>query len=160
MSHHNLVYGIHFSVSDVDGNLLDQSEEAHPLYFLAGHGALLPKLEEMVIGMTEGEKRQLTLEPEDAYGEYDEENIQVVQRSEFPAEIELEEGLELLAEEDDGEVRPFVVDQIEGDEVTIDFNHALAGETLTFEVHLIERRLATEEEIAHGHVHGAHGHHH
>ena len=156
------VVTIHYTLNDKDGNLLDTTYDETPMEFLTGQGEILAKLESEIITMPLNSKKKIVLQPEEAYGSYDPEDIQVINRDELPEDIELEIGAELLAEVDeseeddddeDGEVSCFI-SKINGDEITLDFNHPLAGKSLHFEVELIGVRNATKEELAHGHVHG------
>lgn len=154
----NQVLTIHYILKDADGEVLDSTyeDEEGPMEFLTGHDEILPKLEAAILTMTKGSKKKVVLAPEDAYGDYDPENIEVVKKDELPEDIELEIGTELIAEVDDDEdaEATCTISQIEGDEVTLDFNHPLAGQSLYFEVELLDMREATPEELAHGHVHG------
>ena len=124
--------------------------------FITGSGELLPKLEAEIITMPLNGKKKIVLQPAEAYGDYDPEDIQVVKRDELPDDIELEIGTELLAEveEDAEEELSCFISKIDGDEITLDFNHPLAGKSLHFEVELTGMRPATQEELEHGHVHG------
>jgi FKBP-type peptidyl-prolyl cis-trans isomerase SlyD len=156
----NQVVSINFTVKDVEGNVLDSTGGDQPFLFLSGHSQILPKLEENIDQMLIGSKKEVTLSPDEAYGDYDDKAVQVVQRSEFPENTKLEEGMDFMAQTPEGNKIPFVIKDIKGDEVTIDFNHPLAGQTLKFEVELLDKREATQEELSHGHAHGGDGHHH
>jgi FKBP-type peptidyl-prolyl cis-trans isomerase SlyD len=106
------------------------------------------------------EKKTVELAAKDAYGEFNKDAIQVASRENFPKEAKLEIGMEYMASMENGQHMPFVISKIDGDEITVDFNHPLAGQDLTFEVEITEIREATAEELEHGHVHGPGGHHH
>ena len=136
------------------GEVFDSSEGRDPLTFLVGHKQMIPGFEEELMGAEKGERRTFTLEPERAYGERIPEAIQQIP-SEMFGEITPEPGMTLMSD-----VGPFNVVSVEGDTVTVDFNHKLAGETLQFSVEVVDVRAATEEEIAHGHAHGPGGHNH
>ena len=155
----DVVAAVHYTGTLDDGEIFDSSRERDPLHFLVGHDNMIPGFEEEMMGATVGEKRTFTLEPERAYGEHDSEGVQKLPRSAFPDEMPIEVGLKLAAETESGPL-PFTIRSVDGDEVTIDFNHDLAGKSLTFEVEVMELRASTDEERAHGHVHGPHGHHH
>ncbi len=136
------------------GEVFDSSEGRDPLTFLVGHKQMIPGFEDELLGAEKGERRTFTLEPERAYGERIPEAIQQIP-SEMFGDITPEPGMTLMSD-----VGPFNVVSVEGDTVTVDFNHKLAGETLQFSVEVVDVRAATEEEIAHGHAHGPGGHNH
>ena len=136
------------------GEVFDTSEGRDPLSFLVGHQQMIPGFEEELMGAEKGERRTFTLEPERAYGEKIAEAVQQIPAEMF-GDITPEPGMTLMSD-----VGPFNVVSVEGDTVTVDFNHKLAGETLQFSVEVVDVRAATEEEIAHGHAHGPGGHHH
>ncbi len=140
----------------VEDELIDQGE----LDYLHGHRNIVQGLEEALEGKAAGERVVVSVAPEKGYGLYDPEGVQVVEREAFPADAELVEGAMFYAEDSHGNPMPFTVLNVDGKEVTIDFNHALAGETLNFDVTLVAIRPATAEELEHGHAHGVHGHHH
>ena len=154
------IASIHYVLKDEDGNILDSTVSREPFSFLSGREQILPKLEEAIATMLINTKKEITLQPAEAYGEYVEEAVQKANRSDFPENVELKEGMEFYASSPDGQNMPFTVQSIEGDAVTIDFNHPLAGKTLTFEVELVDVRDATPEELSHGHAHGPEGHEH
>ena len=136
------------------GEVFDTSEGRDPLTFLVGHKQMIPGFEEELMGAKKGERRTFTLEPERAYGEKIAEAVQQIPTEMF-GDITPEPGMTLMSD-----VGPFNVVSVEGDTVTVDFNHKLAGETLQFSVEVVDVRAATEEELAHGHAHGPGGHHH
>lgn len=136
------------------GEVFDTSEGRDPLTFLVGHQQMIPGFEEELMGSQKGERRTFTLEPERAYGEKIAEAVQQIPAEMF-GDITPEPGMTLMSD-----VGPFNVVSVDGDTVTVDFNHKLAGETLQFSVEVVDVRPATEEEIAHGHAHGPGGHHH
>lgn len=143
----------------VDGEVLDSSEEAGPLQFLVGYGNIIPGLEREMIGMKIGDSKEVTVQPEDGYGEFDEDAFMDVSRSEFPGDMELEEGLELHVTDDDGNHQAAYVAEFDDKTVKLDFNHPLAGAELHFDVKVVALREPTAEELDHGHVHEG-GHHH
>ena len=136
------------------GEVFDTSEGRDPLTFLVGHKQMIPGFEEELMGAKKGERRTFTLAPERAYGEKIPEAIQQIPIAMF-GDIAPEPGMTLMSD-----VGPFNVVSVEGETVTVDFNHKLAGETLQFSVEVVDVRAATEEELAHGHAHGPGGHHH
>ncbi len=143
----------------VDGELLDSSDEAGPLQFLAGYDNIVPGLEREMIGMKIGESKDVVVAPEDGYGEFDEEGFMDVPRSEFPSDMEIEEGVELNVTDEDGENQYARVESVTDETVRLDFNHPLAGAELHFNVKVVALREPTAEELDHGHVHEE-GHHH
>lgn len=143
----------------VDGEEIDSSKGQDPLQFLVGHGNIISGLEREMIGMKVGESKDVVIQPAEAYGEFDEQAFMDVPRGEFPKDMPLEEGLELSVRDDSGQARYARVDTIDGDNVTLNFNHPLAGDELHFNVKVIGLREPTAEELSHGHVHdGAHHH--
>lgn len=156
----NQVVTISFVLKDDAGLVIEETTKSNPFAFISGSEQILPRLEENIGEMLIGSKRTVVLSPEEAYGNYKDEMIQLVNRSEFPQDITLEEGMDFIADTPDGRQMPFIIRNIEGDDITLDFNHPLAGRTLTFDVELLSLREATPEEISHGHIHGAGGHHH
>ena len=144
----------------VDGEQIDSSEGQDPLQFLVGYGNIISGLERELMGMRVGESKDVTVQATDAYGEFDEEAFMQVPRDQFPKDMPMEEGLELTVRDDSGQSRYARVDAIEGDVVTLNFNHPLAGDELHFNVKVVGLREPTAEELEHGHVHQAGGHHH
>lgn len=157
----DMVVRLDYTLTLSDGEVYDSSEDAGPLEYLQGHGQIIPGLEEALAGMHVGDEKEVVVTPEYGYGEYDPEAMQTLPRDMFPAEMELEEGMtiDLYDEEADEEIEA-VVAEIDDDSIVVDFNHPLAGETLTFHVKIVGVRQATREEIEHGHVHGDGGHAH
>jgi FKBP-type peptidyl-prolyl cis-trans isomerase SlyD len=156
----NQVVTINYVLTDEEGNILDTTSGRDSFSFLSGHDQILPKLEEAIKGMLIHSKKTVVLAPADGYGEYIQEAVQVANRADFPNDVQLDEGMSFMATMPDGNQQQFVIKKIEGDDVTIDFNHPLAGKTLTFEVELVDVRDATPEELSHGHAHGPEGHAH
>lgn len=136
-----------------DGEVLDSSDEAGPLQFLAGYGNIIPGLESEMAGMKIGESKNVTVQPADGYGEFDEEAFTDVPRSEFPADLKLEEGMELHVTDEDGNHQAAYVAEFDDQTVKLDFNHPLAGAVLEFYVKVIALREPTDDELDHGHVH-------
>lgn len=149
-----LDYSLHFG----DGKVVDRSEPGEPLTYLHGEGEIVPGLESALEGLTQGDARQVVVAPAEGYGERDPESVQHVPRTAFPPGFEPTVGMELVAQDDGGDDVPFTIRSVAPDEVTIDLNHPLAGETLHFDVKVLSVRDATAEELEHGHVHGADGH--
>ena len=152
----NKVVSVHYTGSYTDGEVFDTCEGRDPLLFLVGHGQMISGFEQEMLGAEIGEKREFTLSPEKAYGMRDEGAIQKVPKSQFPDDMQLAPGMVLGAQSDRGPVQ-FSVVSVDGDEVTVDFNHQMAGMTLRFSVEVVGIREATREEWAHGHAHGPGG---
>jgi FKBP-type peptidyl-prolyl cis-trans isomerase SlyD len=150
---------IHYILTDDKGEVLDRSERDAPLAYLHGAGNIIPGLEKALAGRGKGDKLEVTVPPEEAYGVHREDLIQQVPRRMFKGVGDLKVGMRLRADSDHGP-QIVTVTNIAGDMVTLDGNHALAGRTLHFAVEIAEVRTATPEEMTHGHVHGAGGHHH
>ena len=155
------VVGIDYSLHLGDGKVIDASAPGEPMTYLHGEGQIVPGLEAALEGLSVGEARQVVLSPDQGYGDHDPSGLQEVQRTAFPPGLEPKVGMELTAEGPDGEPVPFSVREVRPQSVVIDLNHPLAGKTLHFDVTVREVRVATPEEIAHGHAHGpdGHGHH-
>ncbi|MBI5352846.1 MAG: peptidylprolyl isomerase [Chloroflexi bacterium] len=143
----------------VDGEVLDSSDGVGPLQFLAGYDNIVPGLEREMIGMKLGESKDVVVSPEDGYGEFEDEAFMEVPRTEFPADMELEEGVELNVTDEDGKNQYARIESITDETVRLDFNHPLAGAELHFNVKVVALRDPTKEELEHGHVHEE-GHHH
>lgn len=144
----------------VDGELLDSSDEAGPLQFLAGYENIIPGLEREMLGMKIGDSKDVVVKPEDGYGEFDDQAFMDVPRSEFPQDMELEEGMELHVTDEDGQHQAAYVNSFDDQAVQLDFNHPLAGAELHFSVKVVALREPTEEEMDHGHVHEGDEHPH
>jgi FKBP-type peptidyl-prolyl cis-trans isomerase SlyD len=155
----NSVVTLHYTLKDNDGNIIDQSDDGSFLYL---HGAMniIPGLENALTGKTAGDEVSVTVSPEEGYGVKDPERIQEVPKEMFENSDEIAVGTQFHAQSPDGGAIVVTVTEVKDDVVVIDGNHALAGVDLNFDVKVIEVRQASEEELAHGHVHGPHGHHH
>ncbi len=156
----NKVVTVNYKLSDDEGNLIQKTSVDEPFVYLSGNNQILPKLEQEIDSMIIGGKKNIGLNSSEAYGDYDNKAVQDVKRQEFPEGTNLEKGMEFMANTPDGKPVPFVIKEINEDNITIDFNHPLAGKNLNFDVELIDVRDATREEMEHGHVHGMGGHHH
>lgn len=145
-------------VLKVDGEVVDQSESGEPLTYLHGHHNIIPGLERALEGKKAGDSLHVTVQPEEGYGERDEDNVEELDREDFDDEPEV--GETYYAQAEDGTVLPFTVVSIEADKVQVDFNPPLAGMVLHFDVTVKSVRDATHEELEHGHAHieGMHDH--
>ena len=120
-----------------DGTVYDESAAGEPLEFTLGENEVITGFEDAVKGMKVGETKTVTLTPEQAYGQYDDSLVQVVDRSQLPADIDPQVGQYLQAQGSDGSVRTFVITAVTDTTVTVDGNHPLVGKTLTFEITLV-----------------------
>ena len=155
----NTVVTLDYQVHDTEGNLIDAGAE--PLVYVhGGYDGIFPTLEEELQGKEVGASLKLKLEPGEAFGEYDAALVNVEPRDLFPEQIEVGMQFERAAEDDEEEDMLYTITEIEADKVVVDGNHPLAGMALVFDCTVAEVRQATQEELAHGHVHGPGGHHH
>ncbi len=154
----NTVVSFDYVLTSEDGNVIDSNEGAGPLAYIHGQGQIVRGLEDALAGRAVGDKFQVTVSPDKAYGVRDAALVQVVSRDMFESVHELEVGMRFRATLEDGE-HLFTIVSLDGKQVTIDGNHPLAGSTLNFDVTVVNIREATAEELSHGHVHGEGGHH-
>lgn len=155
----NKVVVIDYSLKDDEGSLLDQSSSGEFAY-LHGLKNIIPGLEKALEGKSVGDAVEVRIPPEQGYGIRDEEKIAVVTRDMFPEDANVDVGSQFHAQGDDGEMTVISVTEVNGDNVTVDGNHPLAGIHLNFDVKVIAVRDATADELSHGHVHEPGGHHH
>ncbi len=152
----NTAVTLSYKLFDADNKLIEVSPE--PIVYLhGGHSGIFPKVEAALADKAVGESVSVTLEPEDAFGEYDPELVRLESVSDLPSDVAV--GGYLVAEQDGHEVMWRITDIADGKAV-LDGNHELAGRRLRFDAKVVDVRPATPDEIAHGHVHGPHGHHH
>ena len=154
------VVAIDYTLSNDAGEVIDSSAGAEPLVYLHGAGNIIAGLEKALLGKAVGDELDVSIEPEEAYGEYSAELITNLGREMFEGVDELEVGMQFHASAPDGGMQIVTIRDIDGDQVTIDGNHPLAGQQLNFKVKVASIRAASEEELAHGHVHGEGGHQH
>ena len=150
----NSVVTLDYSVTDPDGELVDAGQE--PLVYLhGGYDDIFPMIEEAVHGKTVGESVVVKMQPDDAFGEYDAELIQVESRKGFPKELQVGMQFEGVPDggEDDDDILIYRVTEIADDKVVLDGNHPLAGMALVFTCTVTAVRPASAEEIEHGHIH-------
>lgn len=150
------VVAMHYTVTDPDGNQLDSSVDGEPLVFMFGHGALIPGLEQALAGKGAGDSFAATIAPADAYGERHDQLVQAVPKNMFEG-MDVAPGMRFRAAGPDGREQSVIILDVTEDEVVVDGNHPLSGIELTFTVEVLKVREATEEELAHGHVHGIEG---
>lgn len=154
----NSVVTLTYEMYDAEGNQIDKTEE--PIAYLhGGYDNILPLVEEALHGKSVGDSIEVTMSPDDAFGEFEPELVRDEDKDGFPADV----AVGMMFEADDpetGEVILFRVTEVEGNKVTVDGNHPFAGMTIRFVAKVTAVREANAEELAHGHVHGEHGHHH
>ena len=154
----NTVVSIDYTLTNDVGEVLDSSKGAEPLAYIHGTGQIIPGLENALVGKQQGDAFKVRIEAPDAYGDRDESRVITANRAQFGGE-EPEVGLQVQAEGPGGSQVLRIV-SVEGDVVTLDGNHPLAGLPLTFDVTVVGVRAATKQELKHGHAHGSHGHDH
>ena len=153
----NTAVTLRFKLADAQGKLIEENKD--PMVYLhGGYGNTLAKIEEALEGQEPGYQTTLALAAEDAFGLRDEDLMRTIPRSQFPPGVKV--GGQLEGQGSDGRKQVFNVVKIKGDTVILDANHPLAGKALRFTLKVTDVRLASEEEVAHQHVHGEHGHHH
>jgi FKBP-type peptidyl-prolyl cis-trans isomerase SlyD len=152
------VVSFQYTLKDDAGEIIDSSEPSEPLAYLHGHGNLVPGLERELEGKNAGDKLNVRISPTDGYGEYSKDLVQKVPRRSLKGIAKITVGMRLHAQTAQGQ-RAVTVTNVIGDMVTIDANHPLAGKNLNFDIDISDVREPTEDELAHGHVHGPGGHH-
>lgn len=155
----NKVITMDYVLTDPEGTVIDESSEGNFAY-LHGFSNIIPGLEVELEGKAVGDELTVVVPPEKGYGERTPEMIQTLNRDQFNPEDPVEVGMQFHASGPDGQMIVVTIADVDGDDVTIDGNHPLAGITLSFNVKIIDVRDASEEEISHGHVHGPEGHDH
>ena len=153
------VVKIHYTLTDDDGEVIDSSEGGEPLEYLHGVGGIVPGLESVLEGKSVGDQIKVSVQPEDAYGEHNDDLLHEVERSHFEGIDDLELGMQFQVDTEGGPMVVTVV-EITDENVTVDGNHELAGVPLNFDVTVREIRDAPPEEIDHGHAHGEGCHEH
>ncbi|SHH80158.1 peptidylprolyl isomerase [Ferrimonas marina] len=152
----NTVVTLHYRLRNAEGELLEESFGAEPMQYLHGAQNMIPGLEKQLTGKQVGDSFKADVEAAEAYGEYEQGLVQAVPLSAFEGVEDIVPGMRFIAETDVGP-RPVVVTEVQDENVIVDGNHPMAGQSLHFEVEVTEVRAATEEELAHGHVHAAGG---
>lgn len=154
------VVSIHYTLTNDAGTVIDSSAGMEPLVYLHGAGNIIPGLENALLGKSAGDRLNVRVTPEEGYGEVMLELIQQVPMEMFQGSDTIEVGMTFQAQDQSGYMQRVEVTAVNGNLVSIDANHPLAGQHLTFDVTVVDVRAATAEELDHGHVHGAGGHHH
>jgi FKBP-type peptidyl-prolyl cis-trans isomerase SlyD len=155
----NKVVSIDYTLTNAQGEVIDSSSGRGPMAYLQGHQNIIPGLESALEGKVAGDSLTVTVAPAEAYGERDDSLRHAVPRKMFEDADQIQVGMQFHTMGDHGPQIVTVVG-VDSEHVTVDANHPLAGETLTFDVTIVEVREASEEEQAHGHVHGPEGHAH
>jgi FKBP-type peptidyl-prolyl cis-trans isomerase SlyD len=143
------VVSFNYTLKDDEGNVIDSSEQGQPLEYLHGYENIIPGLEKALDGKEPGFRKEVVVEPEEAYGAVDPDDIFDIPRSDFPEDMKPEKGMQVLAETQNGDV-PLTVVDVKEDKVVVDANHPLAGMRLHFDVELVDVRPASNEELAEG----------
>ena len=149
----NTVVTIDYKLTNDQAEELDTSDNGEPIVYLHGGDELIDGLERALNNRSAGDQFSVTLTPDEAYGDEDTNLIQIFPIDEFNG-VEIAAGMELQGEDPDGNYRILRVTAVDGDDVHVNMNHPLAGMTLTFDLHVKDVRVATEEELDHGHAHG------
>ena len=153
------VVSFHYTLKNSAGEQLESSFGSDPLMFMEGTGQIIPGLEEAIKSLKAGDKKVITVKAADAYGEIEDDMVVEVPKEKLPKK-DVEVGDRFHADSGDGHAQVVQVTKVTDTHVTIDGNHPLAGQDLTFEVEIDSTREATQEELAHGHAHGPGGHNH
>lgn len=156
----NNIVGIEYTLTDNEGEVLDTSEGRGPLAYVHGKGGIIPGLEEALAGKSVGDELKVVIPPEKGYGPRNNQLLNRVPKEAFGGKLEFELGLQFPVQDQNGQPRMVTIVHMEDEAIIIDANHPLAGVELTFDVKIVEIREATEEELQHGHSHGAGGHQH
>lgn len=153
------VVSIDYTLTNLQGEVIDSSKGREPLPYLHGASNIIPGLEAALEGKSSGDQVQVTVQPEQGYGQRDPQLVQGVPRDRFQGVSNIQAGMQFTAQTPQGR-RIVTVTKVDEAEVTVDANHPLAGVTLNFDVTVKDVRDATPEELQHGHVHGPGGHQH
>jgi FKBP-type peptidyl-prolyl cis-trans isomerase SlyD len=156
----NSVVLIDYTLTNDQGTVIDTSSGREPLAYLQGHQNIISGLESALEGKSAGDRVQVSIAPADGYGERDESLSQAVPRQMFEDADQVTVGMQFHTLTEQGHQQVVTVTAVDAEHVTVDANHPLAGETLNFDVTVVEVREALPEELEHGHVHGPGGHHH
>jgi FKBP-type peptidyl-prolyl cis-trans isomerase SlyD len=149
----DMVVGLDYTLRLDDGEMVDTSAGRGPLQFLQGHGQIVPGLEKELYGMAVGEEKAIIVSPSEGYGQRKPNALQEFPRDAFPEGVEIQSGMAVQLMDQEGRPHMAFVSDLREETVLLDLNHPLAGETLHFDVEVVALREATEEELAHGHVH-------
>jgi FKBP-type peptidyl-prolyl cis-trans isomerase SlyD len=155
------VISFHYTLKDKSGKQIESSHSGDPVICLEGGGQIIPALEKVLVGLKVGDKKEVPLKAAEAYGQHDKNLIIDVPKDQLPKGKEaLKVGHQFQSQAPEGGIQLFTVKAVTDSHATLDGNHPLAGQDLTFNIEVTEKREATKEELEHGHVHGPDGHHH
>ncbi|HSJ56556.1 MAG TPA: peptidylprolyl isomerase [Anaerolineae bacterium] len=149
----DVVVGLDYTLKLEDGRVVDSSAHGEPLEFLQGHGQIIPGLEKELYGMAVGDEKNVIVQPHEGYGERQGDAYQQFPRDAFPPDAGIEPGMAVQLVDQAGNPHMAFITEVNDDNVLLDLNHPLAGETLHFDVKIASLRQADEEELEHGHVH-------
>jgi len=149
----DMVVSMHYTLTLDTGEVIDSSAGREPLQFIYGRGMIIPGLEKELLALKTGDKKTVTVQPDEGYGLVNEELIQTISREQLPPDLELKVGMALTGRNEQGQQFEVVVQSFTDAEVVIDMNHPLAGKVLNFETEIVAVREASAEELSHGHVH-------
>lgn len=148
----NLVVTMDYTLK-VENQIIDSSKENGPIRFMQGNGEIIPGLERQINGLALGKNQTFTVSAKEGYGEFEDDRLVDIPRDEFPESISLKPGVQLKMKDEDGNPLQARIYDIDNDFVTLNFNHALAGKELQFDVTVVELRAATTEELERAHDH-------
>lgn len=154
------VVSIDYTLTNNQGQVIDSSQGRDPLAYLHGKGNIIPGLEKALEGKNIGDNLKVAVQPEEGYGNHDPRMVQSVPKAAFKGVDNIQPGMQFQAQGPGGQARVVTVTKVDGDNVTVDANHPLAGQTLNFDVTVKGVRDASADELSHGHVHGPGGHQH
>ena len=154
------VVSIDYTLTNNQGQVIDSSQGRAPLAYLHGNNNIIPGLEKELEGKNVGDQLKVAVRPEEGYGNHDPQMVQSVPKTAFKGVDNIQPGMQFQAQGPGGQTRVVTVTKVDGDNVTVDANHPLAGQTLNFDVTVKEVRDASPDELSHGHVHGPGGHEH
>ncbi len=154
------VVGVHYTLTNNEGEVLDSSRDSDPLYYLHGAGNIVPGLEKKLAGLPIGATKKVVVAPKDGYGEKSGLPDQPIPRDAFPKGAQIQVGMSFLTRDEGGQPMPVWVTEVTESTVNVTLDHPLAGVTLNFDVEVMSLRAANDSEKEHGHAHGADGHSH
>lgn len=153
------VVGIEYALHLGDGAIIDRSDAGQPMRYLHGQGQIVPGLEKALEGKEPGTEAKVVVSPDEGYGDRDDQAVRTIPREAFPPDAPISVGAEFVVVDDQHNQVPLKITAVTDGNVTVDFNHPLAGKTLHFNVKVVDVRAATSEELEHGHAHGEGGAH-
>jgi FKBP-type peptidyl-prolyl cis-trans isomerase SlyD len=149
----NIVVSMDYNLT-VDDEIIDSTENMEPIQFIHGRGNIIPGLEKELVGLKIGDSKQVRVQPAEAYGEFDENAFTDVSKDQFPPDFEIRLGGEIRVRTVSGQFISALIHEVSDDTVKLNLNHPLAGKELLFDAKIVDLRLATDEEMEHGHLGG------